>query len=71
MLTHGLKRLAGDSVGQHRRLRRAPPSAKAKVNPAAPIITWRRETGVQCSVDATVMAQPSRDARSIARTMRG
>ena len=41
-------------------------SATAKVNPAAPIITCRRDRAI-----CAPMAQPSRAARSMARTIRG
>src|SRR5437868_12802656 len=46
-------------------------SATAKLNPAAPIITWRRD-GRSCEISGAMcvcMAQPFRAARSIARTI--
>ena len=74
MLTHGLSdfpSIAADVTAAPATEERA--STMAKVNPAAPIITSRRDrepceiSGAMC----VAMAQPSRAARSMARTMRG
>jgi len=46
------------------------PAANAKESPAAPIITWRRESATWCILLCAFMDQPSRAARSTARTMR-
>ena len=71
MLTHGLKALPCASLaGTAPAAPSNRPSAIAKVRPAAPVITWRRE--MACMVKGcSVMAQPSRAARSIARMIRG
>ena len=71
MLTQGLsswptRSVAGTAAS-------APPrNAMANESPAAPIITWRRDSGVvRLCCAMCVMVQPSRAARSTARTIRG
>ena len=49
----------------------APPSVNEKVRPAAPLTKPRRETSSLPFLMGLFMAQPSRAARWMARTMRG
>src|SRR5260221_14500013 len=72
MLPQGERALPVRSVAKVAAGASGAPSTKANDSPAAPIITWRRETEVLLDVVVTfvVMAQASRVARSTARTMR-
>ena len=76
--THGLSALPVRSAASVAACAAGPPRATAKDRPATPIMTWRRDKAasrrfgalrLSCAI-CFVMAQPSRDARSIARTMR-
>jgi hypothetical protein len=73
MLAQGLKLMPFASPAGTAASDLLPPStAIAKVKPAAPIMTWRRETtALNRSIICIVMAHASRAARSIARRMRG
>ncbi len=73
MLTHGDSALPVRSDPRTAAWAAGPSSASANESPAAPIIICRRDSlALVASMRRWwVMAQPSRDARSMARTMRG
>jgi hypothetical protein len=70
--THGLSALPARSLARFAARAALPESATAKVRPAAPTMTRRRDRGVFRLDNRTclVMAQTSRTARSTARTIR-